>query len=71
MNVAKITGKLKEHIHLFSGKLSSGLPKVAGRFLQEAIFGIQARQSLRLSPVGRNPWSEGPLKAGFDILACI
>ena len=40
MNVAKVTGKLKEQIHLFSGKLSTGLPKVAGRFLQEAIFGI-------------------------------
>ena len=40
MNVAKVTGKLKEQIHLFSGKLSTGLPKVASRFLQEVVFGI-------------------------------
>ncbi len=53
MNVAKVTGKLKEQIHLFSGKLSKDLPKVATRFLQEAIFGIQARQSLHLSEWGR------------------
>jgi len=61
MNVAKVTGKLKEQIHVFSGKLSTGLPKVAGRFLQEAIFGIQARQSLRLSEWGRSLHEEIPL----------
>lgn len=61
MNVAKVTGKLKEQIHLFSGKLSTGLPKVAVRFLQEAIFGIQARQSLRLSEWGRVLHEEIPL----------
>ena len=61
MNVAKVTGKLKEQIHLFSGKLSTGLPKVATRFFQEAIFGIQARQSLRLSEWGRALHEEIPL----------
>ena len=49
MNVSKVTGKLKEQIHVFSGKLSAGLPKVASRFVHEALFGIQARQSVRLS----------------------
>lgn len=53
MNVAKVTGKLKEQIHLFSRKLSESSPKVMGRFLEEAIFGICARQSLRLSEWGR------------------
>ena len=61
MNVGKVTGKLKEQIHLFSGKLSTGLPKVATRFFQEAIFGIQARQSLRLSEWGRVLHEEIPL----------
>jgi len=54
MNVAKVTGKLKEQIHIFSGKLSSGFPKVAGRFIEEALFGICARQSLHLSEWGRS-----------------
>jgi len=54
MNVAKVTGKLKEQIHVFSGKLSCGLPKVAGRFVEEALFGICARQSLHLSEWGRS-----------------
>lgn len=53
MNVAKVTLKLKEQIHVFSGKLSLGLPRVAGRFLSEALYGIQARQSLRLSEWAR------------------
>jgi hypothetical protein len=53
MNVAKITGKLKEQIHLFSRKLCESSPKVMSRFLEEAIFGICARQSLRLSEWGR------------------
>ena len=53
MNVAKVTGKLKEQIHLFSRKLSESSPRVMSRFLEEAIFGICARQSLRLSEWGR------------------
>jgi hypothetical protein len=61
MNVAKATGKLKEQIHIFSGKLSVGLPRVAGRFLEEAIFGIQARQSLHLSEWGRALHEKVPL----------
>lgn len=54
MNVARVTGKLKEQIHVFSGKLSFSLPKVAGRFVEEALFGICARQSLHLSEWGRS-----------------
>jgi hypothetical protein len=53
MNVAKVIGKLKEQIHFFSRKLSESSPKVMSRFLEEAIFGICARQSLRLSEWGR------------------
>lgn len=65
MNVSKTTRKLKEQIHIFSGKLSSGLPKVAGRFLEESIFGIQAGQSLRLSEWGRS------LKEGIPLIKTI
>lgn len=53
MNLAKVTGKLKEQITIFSGKLSSGLPKVACRFVEEALYGIQTRQSVRLSEIAR------------------
>jgi hypothetical protein len=37
----------------FSGELSTGLPKVARRFIAEMIFGIQVRGSVRLTEVGR------------------
>jgi len=53
MNLAKVSGKLKEQIYVFSGKLSWGLPKVSGRFVREALYGIQSRQSVRLSEVAR------------------
>lgn len=53
MNISKATHKLKEQIAIFSGKLSAGMPKVAGRFLAEALYGIQARQSVKLSQWGR------------------
>jgi len=35
------------------GVLSSGLPKTARRFVLEMIYGIQARQSVRLTEIGR------------------
>jgi len=53
MNLAKITGKLKEQITIFSGKLSLGLPKVARRFVEEALYGIQSKQSVHLSEIAR------------------
>jgi hypothetical protein len=37
----------------FSGELSTGLPKVARRFVAEMVFGIQARGFVRLTEVGR------------------
>ena len=51
MHSAKIAGKLKEQILQFSGELSRGLPKVLSRFVAEMIYGIQARQSVRLTEV--------------------
>jgi hypothetical protein len=69
MNVAKVTGKLKEQIHVFSRRLSDGLPKVSRRFVEEALYGIQSRQSLRLSEWGRSLHEEIPLIKTIDRLS--
>ena len=53
MNIAKTGKKIQEQIHHFSGKLSQGLPKTAGRFVEEALYGIQARGSVKLSEIAR------------------
>jgi hypothetical protein len=54
MNIAKIAQKIQGQIEQFSGKLSAGLPKVARRFVGEALYGIQSRGSVRLSEIGRS-----------------
>ena len=53
MHYARTAYKLREQIARFSGVLSSGLPKTARRFVLEMIYGIQARQSVRLTEIGR------------------
>jgi len=53
MDCARIASKLREQIVQFSGELSSGWPKVARRFVAEMLYGIQARQSLRLTEISR------------------
>ena len=53
MYYAKTASKLREQIINFSGELSVGWPKVARRFLSEAIYGIQARQSVHLTEIAR------------------
>src|SRR4030042_3789911 len=53
MQYAKTAHKLREQIIKLSGVLSSGLPKTARRFVLEMIYGIQARQSVRLTEIGR------------------
>jgi hypothetical protein len=53
MYYARTAHKLREQIIKFSGVLSQGLPKTARRFVTEMIFGIQARQSVRLTEIGR------------------
>lgn len=54
MDYARIAYKLREQIIKFSGELSAGLPKVVRRFVTEAIYGIQARQSVRLTSIARS-----------------
>lgn len=53
MNNSKIAEKMQRQIKEFSGILSKGLPKVGERFVGETIYGIQARQSVRLTEIGR------------------
>jgi hypothetical protein len=53
MYIARTAQKLREQMVRFSGELSTGLPKVARRFVAEMVFGIQARGSVRLTEVGR------------------
>ena len=53
MHYAKTALKLREQILRFSGELSAGLPKPARRFIAEMLYGIQARQSVRLTEIGR------------------
>jgi hypothetical protein len=53
MDSARIAQKLRVQILQFSGELSAGLPKVVSRLIREMIYGIQARQSVRLTEVSR------------------
>jgi len=68
MHYAKIAQKLREQILRFSGELSFGLPKPARRFIAEMIYGIQARQSVRLTEIGRALEEPIPLrKTGYRL----
>jgi len=40
--------QLRAQIHRFSGKLCHGMGKVTQRFVEEMLYGIQARGSVRL-----------------------
>jgi hypothetical protein len=61
MNLAKVSGKLKEQIKVFSGKVSEGLPKVARRFVEEMLYGIASEQSVHLSQIARSLSEKIPL----------
>ena len=61
MDYARIVHKLREQIIKFSGELSFGWPKVARRFIAEAVYGIQARQSVRLTEIARSLEERIPL----------
>lgn len=62
MNYARIVHKVREQIIKFSGELSFGLPKVVGRFIAEAVYGIQARQSVRLTEIARSLEEKVPIR---------
>ena len=62
MNFSHLATKLRNKITRFSGILSDGLDKTARRFLQEAIYGILASQSVMLTDIGRQLESYVSLK---------
>jgi len=53
MNSSVIATRLRAKIAQFSGELSAGLGKVAGRFVSEMLYGIQASQSVILTKIAR------------------
>lgn len=54
MNHAKVAHRIREKVAEFSGKVSQGLPKTAQRMVQEIVYGIQSRGSVRLSEIARS-----------------
>ena len=61
MIIAQTATKLREQMAQFSGNLSRGLSKPARRLVQEAIYGIQARQSVHLTEIARSLEEKIPL----------
>lgn len=51
--IHQVGRKLREKIHEFSGEVSQGLGKVKRRLVEEMLYGLQARGSVRLSEVAR------------------
>ncbi len=51
--IVRTASKMRAHLDDFSGRLSCGLSKPARRFVGEALYGIAARGSVRLSEIGR------------------
>jgi hypothetical protein len=52
--IAQTAAKTRGYLREFSGSLSAGLSKPARRFVGEALYGIAARGSCRLSEIGRS-----------------
>lgn len=63
MMVHQIGRKLRQQIHYFSGELCAGLGRVSSRFVEEAVFGISASGSVRLTEIGRSLEEEIDLHA--------
>lgn len=51
--IARTARKVREQMGRFSGRLSAGLSKPARRFVAEAVYGMSARQSMRLTEMAR------------------
>jgi hypothetical protein len=62
MNFSLVANKLRNKITKFSGILSKNLDKTAQRFVQEALYGIMASQSVLLTEIGRQMESKITLK---------
>lgn len=59
----QIGSKLRQQIHNFSGELCKGMGKVTSRFVEEAVFGLSASGSVRLTEIGRSLEEDIPLHA--------
>lgn len=62
MNFSQIANKLRNKITKFSGILSVDMDKTCRRFIQEAVYGIIASQSVMLTEIGRQLESSVSLK---------
>jgi hypothetical protein len=62
MNFSHLANKLRSKVTKFSGIVSKGLDKTARRFIQEAIYGIIASESVMLTEIGRQLESRVSLK---------
>jgi len=67
--VHQIGVKLRVQMHHFSGRLSTGMGKVVSRFVEEMIYGIQARGSVRLSEIARSLLERASIKKRIDRLS--
>ncbi len=61
--------KLRTQIGRFSGKLCEGMGKIQSRFVGEAIYGIQARGSVRISEIARSLSEKTSVKKRIDRLS--
>ena len=62
MNFSHLANKLRSKVTKFSRIVSSKLVKTARRFIQEAVYGIIASQSIMLTDIGRQLESRISLK---------
>jgi DDE family transposase len=69
MSISHIAGKLRDRIYDFSGNLSKCFGKTERRFIHEMIYGIQARQSVRLSEIARSLNEDIRLKKTIERLS--
>ncbi len=69
MNIARTAGRLREKLADFSGILSEGFVKVERRLIHEVLYGIQARQSVRLSEISRSLNEKIALKKTMERLS--
>lgn len=67
--VHQIGVKLRGQIRDFSGELCSEMGKVVGRFVEEMVYGIQAKGSVRLSEIARSLEEKTSLKKRIDRLS--
>ena len=61
--IHQIGRKLRQQIHYFSGELCKDMGVVASRFIEEAVFGLSASGSVRLTEIGRALEEKIPLHA--------